>query len=163
MTMSSGFKLTLDAQDAEALMTPNPVTIAQDSTVESAADFFTRCGFSAAPVVDDKNCVVGVLSQTDLVRAQAHPKVQAALTADPNLRGPEEASSGPNLAFRPSTRVSEVMNSSVYVVDTTTPALAVIREMNDKKVRRLFVVNVDRALVGVISAVDILFKLHPHV
>ncbi len=51
------------------IMTPNPITIPQDFTVEEAAEILLQHNISGAPVVDAMGKVVGIISQNDLFRA----------------------------------------------------------------------------------------------
>jgi acetoin utilization protein AcuB len=50
------------------IMTPDPVTVAPDWTVEEAAELFEQNKISGAPVLDDKESLVGVITQADLYR-----------------------------------------------------------------------------------------------
>ena len=59
--------LTLNAESAADLMTPNPLSIRQNATVKEAAAFLTDRGISAAPVIDNAGRAVGVLSRADIV------------------------------------------------------------------------------------------------
>ena len=59
--------LTLNAETAADLMTPNPLSIRQNATVKEAAAFLTDRGISAAPVIDNAGRAVGVLSRADIV------------------------------------------------------------------------------------------------
>ena len=52
--------------------------------------------------------------------------------------------------------VSELMTPAIFSVSPDTPAANVIREMLALNVHRLFVVDADGVLVGVISPLDIL-------
>src|SRR5262245_12957539 len=59
--------LTLCAETAAALMTPDPLSIRADATVREAVAFLTDKGFSAAPVIDKAGRPVGVLSRADIL------------------------------------------------------------------------------------------------
>src|SRR5262245_7439740 len=64
-------RLMLDAETAVDLMTTHARAIPDTMWVRDAADFLTRNGFSAAPVVDATGRPVGVLSRADIVRYDA--------------------------------------------------------------------------------------------
>ena len=57
------------------------------------------------------------------------------------------------------TRVRDIMTPVVFCVTPQTPVAQVIEEMLALKVHRLFVVDRDRVLVGVISALDVLRRM----
>jgi CBS domain-containing protein len=153
--------VVLYARDAQDMMTPSPTTIHEEATLADAAQLLSDKGFTAAPVVDHLNRVIGVISQTDLVRAQAKPHTAARLDDDPNMRGPNDEHSTSGVTFTPTTRVSQVMNPAIYSVSPDTPAQVVIQEMVRRRIRRIFVVDNHRALIGVISAFDVLARLTP--
>jgi CBS domain-containing protein len=122
---------------AADLMSPNPVSIHGDATIEELLAFLTDTGFSAAPVIDDAGHPLGVVSRTDVVvyeRSKLHR---------------------PDLVVR----TADLMTPTVFAVALGTPILEVADRMADLNVHRLFVVDQDGALVGVISALDLLRHL----
>ncbi len=127
-------RLVLDARTAEDLMTPNPVSIGQLTTVRDATAFLTAKGISAAPVIDGAGRPVGVVSSTDiLVRCQT-----AAADQSP---------------------VAAVMTPTVFCVRPDATAEEVVEKMLGLNVRRLFVIDADGVVIGVIAARDVLKKL----
>lgn len=50
------------------IMTRNPISVPPDWTIEETAELLLSNKISGAPVVDEKNMVVGVITQTDLFR-----------------------------------------------------------------------------------------------
>jgi len=50
------------------IMTRNPVTVAPDWTVEETAELLLQNKISGAPVLDDGQAVVGVITQSDIFR-----------------------------------------------------------------------------------------------
>ncbi|MCD6274336.1 MAG: CBS domain-containing protein [Deltaproteobacteria bacterium] len=70
-------KIPLDAHEAidilskvliREVMTPNPITIPPDYTVEEAAEILLRNKIAGAPVLDTNDHVVGVLTRSDVLR-----------------------------------------------------------------------------------------------
>jgi CBS domain-containing protein len=61
-----GTSMKLDAATAVDLMRENPISIAEDATVQEAISLLTAHCFSAAPVIDTAGRAIGVLSRTDL-------------------------------------------------------------------------------------------------
>jgi CBS domain-containing protein len=57
------------------------------------------------------------------------------------------------------TRVAHIMTPAVFSVTPDTPAATVVREMVTLEIHRLFVVNRDGDLVGVLGVSDILQHL----
>lgn len=137
--------LTLQAPTAAELMTTNPQSLRRDATVAEAAAFLSTRGFSAAPVIDEAGRPVGVVSRTDLLRHHGQKAVR--LLAPPGYEGSE-----PDI----STPVRDVMTPAVFCVHADAPAAKVVAKMLALDVRRLFVVDDDGVLVGVVSAFDVL-------
>jgi CBS domain-containing protein len=152
--------LFLAARTAEELMTSNPVSLREDATVPEAIALMTDCGYSAAPVIDEAGHPIGVLSRTDILvhdREQvrhAHPADEREETHPRRSRH-----EGFSIEIADSTRVRDIMTPAVFTVSLTTPATDVVKRMCEMKVHQLFVVDEDNALVGIISALDIVRRL----
>ncbi len=166
MTSKASAHLTLNADTATDLMTPNPISIRAEASVEEAVALLTDKGFSAAPVIDTAGRPVGVLSRADILvhDRQASPRGAAAdyyqraqLALAECQAGESDVASPPAGAFR----VGDIMTPVVLSVRPDTPARRVIEDMVGYKVHRLFVVDDGGTLLGVISALDVLKRLHP--
>jgi CBS domain-containing protein len=125
--------LILEAQTAEELMTPNPVSISEHASILDAAAVLSSREFSALAVINDAGRPVGVVSRTDIVRREANPSS--------------------------TTDVREIITPTVVSIRPDDHAWEVIAKMAAFKVHRLFVVDRTGVLVGVISAFDIVRKL----
>jgi CBS domain-containing protein len=134
--------LTLAAVTAEDLMSPNPVSIPQDATVAEAIALLADRGLSAVPVIDEAGNPRGVLTRDDILIHErerlATPTV--ARTPDPS-------------------RVADLMTPAVFSVTADATAREVVRQLLGLKVQQLFVVDETGALVGSVSARDVLRHL----
>jgi CBS domain-containing protein len=113
------------------LMSTRVITVEGRTRVEDAARRLSEHHVSGAPVVDGGR-IVGVVSQSDLVV----PKVQDGAH-----------------------RVAQVMTRVVYAVQPGDPAVSAARLMVEENVHRCVVVDDRGALVGIISAMDIMRAL----
>ena len=52
------------------LMTPNPLTVRADAPLVKAAHLLDQHGVHGLPVIDEEGELVGVVSQTDMLRAR---------------------------------------------------------------------------------------------
>jgi CBS domain-containing protein len=140
--------LVLHARTAADLMTPDPKSLRRDATVAEAAAFLSSRGFSAAPVIDEAGRPIGVVSRTDLLNHHGQKAVRL-LAAPPGRTdgGPAPGDAAP---------VQDVMTPAVFCVHTDTPAAKVVDKMLALNVRRLFVLDDEGVLVGVVSAFDVL-------
>jgi CBS domain-containing protein len=158
-------RLALWAENAEDLMTTNPISISETATLEEAIAFLTESGYSAAPVVDSAGRAVGVLSRTDILthersivgRGQSRPDFYARHELAARAGEIPPHVSPPDSHRR--TLVRDVMTPTVISVAPTDSVVRVIGEMVALKVHRLFVVDENGLLVGVISALDVLRNL----
>jgi CBS domain-containing protein len=158
-------RLTLGADTAADLMTPNPVSIDADATVKEAVAFLTDKGFSAAPVIDAAGRPVGVLSRSDIL-IYDREKVDYVPTTpegggrtELTLRSGESLRNGFQVENVDRTPVRDLMTPAVFSVTPETSARQVVEHMLALKVHHLFVVGRDGVLVGVISALDVLRHL----
>jgi CBS domain-containing protein len=157
--------IVLQAQNAADLMTENPVSISETATVEEAIALLVEKGFSAAPVIDQAGRAVGVLSQRDIL---IHDRERENYL-EPIPRKFEDASLAEHFGEPPGagfqvvrgdgTVVRDIMTPMVFSVSPEAPAAKVVEQMLAMKFHRLFVVDDDGILVGVISALDILQRL----
>jgi CBS domain-containing protein len=158
--------LCLRAETAADLMTPNPVSVRADASLREALAMLIDRGYSAAPVIDEAGRPVGVLSRTDVLihdrECVEHltPVVEyyeGELLTDDN----EALGEGFQVERVDPTRVSDVMTPAVFAVGPEASPARVVHEMLRLRVHRLFVVDGDGVLVGVISALDVLRCLQP--
>ncbi len=141
-------RLSLQAQTAEDLMTRNPVSIQASATPQEAAEFFYKHGFSAAPVIDEAGRALGVLSLSDLAWFQ-RAKDGHFQDATPEVK--------PKVST--SRTVREIMTPADFSVRPETPIRQVLEEMCASKIHRLFVVDGEGTLIGVIAAFDVMRDL----
>ena len=160
-------RVVLDARTATDLMTPNPVSIQADASLKEAVAFLTDKGFSAAPVIDTAGRPVGVLSRADIL-VHDREKVdyvptfaECWETSERSARSGEVLDNGFQVENVDRTPVSDIMTPIVFSVTPEAPARKVVQDMLGLKVHRLFVVDDDGVLIGVISALDVLRHLRP--
>ncbi len=156
---------TLKAETAADLMTPNPMSIPEDASVKEAVAFLTDKGFSGAPVIDKAGRPCGVLSRADIL---VHDREKVEYLApvpeyydksDLTIDLGERLRDGFQVEKPDSTQVRDIMTPVVFSVTPETPASQVVQDMVGLKVHRLFVVDRNGILVGVISALDVLRHL----
>ena len=157
--------LTLRAEMAADLMTPNPVSLRDDASLHEAIALLTDKGYSAAPVINRAGLPVGVLSRSDILIHNRETLTHAGGVSSyyeegaSRLPAGEPPRGGHVSELTDQTLVRDLMTPVVFSVAPHTPAPEVVRDMLALKVQRLFVVDKDGVLVGVISAHDILRRL----
>jgi len=142
----------LQATTAVELMTPNPVSVRAEATLREVESLLVGKGIGAAPVIDEAGRPVGVLSQSDLIVRDGVRESCRPWAIDENPIGsPDDPP-----------RARDLMTSTVFAVGPQTGAAEVIASLLALKVHRLFVVDDQGVLIGVISTMDVLRNLGEH-
>jgi acetoin utilization protein AcuB len=63
-------------------MTRNPVTVTDQTTVEQALEIIQERELRHLPVIDDKDGLVGIVSEKDLLRARGDAPIAGVMTTD---------------------------------------------------------------------------------
>ena len=156
-------RLSLQADTAEHLMTPNPVSLRKEAGVHEAIALLTDRNFDAAPVIDEKGRAVGVVTVTDII---VHDREYARYlkTGDMTYREDARRLEGHmpedfSIEVVDRATVEDIMTPSIFSVTPETPASEVVRKMLDLNVHHLFVADSEGTLIGVISSCDVLRRL----
>ena len=120
------------------LMTGNPVVVMEDDAVAGVAELLAGYEITGLPVVDSADRLVGVISQTDLVR----------------LRGSDLPWTGWHGLM-----VRDLMTKPAKTIAGSAPLDEAARRMTAEHVHRLVVVDNRRAPIGVISESDIVREI----
>jgi len=156
--------LTLKARTAADLMTEQVVSIPEDAPLHEAISVLIDRGFSGAPVINEAGRPVGVVSLSDIVVhdrnaiAYAKPAPEFYLRSDLRSELGEDVG-GFQVEAVDRTLVRDVMTPVVFSVRPDAPAAQVIEELLHLRVHRLFVIDRDGVLVGVIAMSDVLRRL----
>ncbi|MCK7622529.1 CBS domain-containing protein [Streptomyces sp. RS10V-4] len=111
------------------LMTPNAVTVQRGTRFREIARLLDEYDITAVPVVDDDARPLGVVSEADLLRRQ--------------------------LSKTGATTAEAIMTSPAVVARPEWNVVEAARTMEQRKVKRLPVVDADGRLIGVISRSDL--------
>jgi CBS domain-containing protein len=153
-------RLTLMAETAAEMMSPNPISVRADVTVAEASALLTDRGFGAAPVIDEAGHPVGVISRSDiLIHQREQPKHANLYDATEWDVPPRKTREGFSVEVVDSTLVRDIMTPVVFTVAAAAPVRMVVEQMLAMKIHHIFVVDEDGALVGVISSLDVLRHL----
>lgn len=118
---------------ARDVMKTSVLRVAQDLPLSRLAEIFRSRGISGAPVEDGNGELVGVVSQSDLVRKRG-------------LQAPE---------FK---YVRDVMTPAALAAMESTPVRELAKMMLRRRIHRIFILRKGR-LVGVVSSLDLLEAL----
>ncbi len=142
---------------AREIMRRRVVTASPEMTLRELAKVLDDRGISGAPVVNSDRNLVGVVSQTDLVRHEREePPAKVSgyhATLEAELR-----SKGMQTELPDYTKVSDVMTPWVvsFEEDTTVEELA--RQMLAKRIHRVIITRGGR-LAGIVTSMDVMRAL----
>jgi CBS domain-containing protein len=129
---------------AKDLMTYPVITVRPETPAKEAARLLASHGFTALPVVDVDDVVVGIVSEADLIRGRILPDPRSLI--DDNPAAPPEPAAP---------TVAGVMTADPVVVALTVDAVAVAKLMLDRHLRTLPVVDEGR-LTCIVTRRDLL-------
>jgi CBS domain-containing protein len=116
------------------VMTSNPISITETASLAEAAGILDSKKITGLPVVDENGVLVGVLSQTDLVRARANQHL---------------VSNWPGLA------VGQIMTKPALTIAASATIEEAAKEMDKRRVHRLVVIDAAATPIGIISTSDL--------
>lgn len=124
---------------ARDVMSSPVITLRPDTPVMAASALLASHGFTAAPVVDERRRVIGIVTEADLVRDQIPPE-----------GWPPEA-----VRDRSGTPVGEVMTGSPTSMSPESDVAELVSVMLGTRIRSVPIVD-DGDLVGIVSRRDVL-------
>jgi CBS domain-containing protein len=116
------------------VMTPNLITIAVTASLAEAAGILDSNKITGLPVLDDSGALIGVLSQTDLVRARANQDLVSNWLGLP---------------------VGQIMTKPVLTISINATIGEAARVMEQHRVHRLVVTDDTATPIGIISTSDL--------
>ncbi len=160
-----GLERRLEETLAKDIMTKNIMPAYADWSVKDLAEFLVSNGISGAPVVDDAERLLGVVSVTDVARHASIAEDEA------EVRGPHDVyTDALDFSFDEDlinefqedaeglTTVRDIMTPMVHDISAKCSVMDASREMLRNRIHRVFV-SQDGKIVGVISALDFLAAL----
>lgn len=125
------------------LMTTPVVTLRPDTPIKEAAALLVRHGISGAPVVDDHEQLIGIVSESDLMALETSPDPRSRILPQRWRR------------IRVPRRVEQVMTREVVSLPEGADVSDAARLMLERRVKRIPVVEAGR-VVGIVSRRDVL-------
>jgi CBS domain-containing protein len=145
--------LALDS-DAEGpfardIMTRAVKSIAPAAPVEEVRRLMSASGISGFPVVDERNRVVGVVSESDIILYEINPQPHLVARLKQVILPRSGASQSPGGT------AADIMSSPAITARDDAPLRELSQELLEKKIKRIIIVDQNRHPVGVVSRIDI--------
>lgn len=140
------------------VMTPNPITITPTAPLQEAIQILAEKRISGLPVVNDQGDLIGIISDTDLMWQESGvdaPPYIMLLDSIIYLQNPARHEKEIHKALGQT--VEEVMSDRPITIKADQSLREAAHLMNDKKIRRLPVVDSQSGqLVGILTQGDII-------
>ncbi len=148
---------------AKDVMTSPVISVKADTSLKRAAEILDENRFSGMPVTDKQNKVIGIISETDILRYtqqiigqplrdphQVFTKGKEVLHVDITHRGVEV------IELVAATTVETLMTTEVIWVTENDPLYKVSRLMYDNTINRIPVTDDNNILKGIITRADLI-------
>ena len=139
--------LEMNVQD---VMTEDVISILKYESIMHVAKILSEKNISGLPVVDKKNKVIGIITQADILSILGIKKGHTLKDLLKHMLGE------PLPERRMGDIVGDIMTSPAATIKTNANIAEAAQLMDEKKIRRLPVVDEKNMLVGIISRADIL-------
>ena len=139
--------LEMNVQD---VMTEDVISILKYESIMHVAKILSEKNISGLPVVDKKNKVIGIITQADILSILGMRKGHTLKDLLKHMLGE------PLPERRMGDIVGDIMTSPAATIKTNANIAEAAQIMDEKKIRRLPVVDEKNVLVGIISRADIL-------
>jgi CBS domain-containing protein len=141
---------------ARDLMTRDPVTIPPEAPLPLVARTLAERGFSGAPVVDREGQLLGMVTESDLIRRIAAPEdAPGSWLRDLFSTAGQQAA---RFARTHGQTAADVMTTGLVTADEDTPIERIAKAMEERGIRRVPVVR-DGRLLGIVSRADLIRAL----
>ncbi len=143
----------------DIMVTP-AISVTKEQTVKEALHLLDEHGISGLPVVDPNNRVIGIISDTDIIRYSQQNKIvphtRSSFRVSPFSEVDELASVRSGFEMLHRTLIEEVMTKKVYTVTEDTPTTDVAKLMDRRNINRVPVVDGEGILIGIITRADMI-------
>jgi CBS domain-containing protein len=140
---------------AADVMTPDPVCVSPDASINDAIQLMLERKFSGLPVVDAGGSLVGIVTEGDLLRRTETGTQRKRTRWIEFLMGPRLASEYVQTSGR---KVGDVMTAEVRSVTEDAPLEEIVHLMERHQINRVLVVR-DGKLVGIVTRANLLHAL----
>lgn len=143
---------------AKDIMSTPAVSISGEQTLKEAIDLLAEKRISGFPVVDEQDQVIGIISDTDIIRYSQkisvvpHTTLSGWISPYANVEDLASMKKGYDLLGK--TRVKEIMTKKVHTVTEDTEAPDVAKLMSKRNVNRIPVVDSTGKLTGIVTRAD---------
>ena len=157
-------KATATERVARDVMQADVLCVGAEMPLTKVTELFVEEGIHGAPVVDETEAVIGVISTIDVLRAveEEHdaPRNDAIYFRETlEFSGPDWSQAPEDFQDRLSQiTVGEAMQTSVVTVDESTPVREIAKQMRSNRIHRIIVTRNGR-VAGIVTTLDLIALL----
>jgi len=140
-------QLDREGKTARDIMTADPVTVVESTSIAAAAAVMAHKRLKRLPVVDASGNLIGMVSRLDLLRTVAEAFQSAPEGRQAGLRG--------------DLPLSRVMRKDAPMVHPDTPLNEVLQAVVSTRLNRALVVDGERHVLGVVTDEEVLDRVTP--
>jgi len=133
-----------------SVMTSPAITVGPDTAFKDVVTLLADKKISAVPVVDETGHPLGVVSEADVMAKQ---EFHGGNDTTPWWSGPRRRARRRKAV---GVTAAELMTAPAITISAEEPVTRAARQLAEKRVRRLFVVDPDGVVIGVVSRHDVL-------
>ncbi|KPQ43485.1 MAG: inosine-5'-monophosphate dehydrogenase [Candidatus Methanoperedens nitroreducens] len=141
-------RLTLKVS-VKDMMTTNVIYISKDADIHEAARIRSENRISGMPVVDEEKHVIGIVTEADILYSTGMKKSHDFRDILRHVLGE------PHPKIRNGGKVEEIMTTQVITISPDRDIREVARILDEKRIKRLPVVDENNKLIGIISRANI--------
>lgn len=131
------------------VMTKDVITVKKDADIHEVSRLLSESRISGAPVVNDENSVIGIITEADVLSMTGMKHGHTFKDIIRHILGE------PLPERREGKRVEDVMTSPSITTTPNADIREVAKILNEKRIKRLPVIDEKGKLVGIISRADI--------
>ncbi len=132
------------------VMTKNVLSITKYESIMQVANILTEKNISGLPVVDKENKVIGIVTQADILS-------MVGVSREHTFKDLLKYMLGERLPERRiGDLVGDIMTSPALTIRPDTNIAEAVKVMDEKRIRRLTVVDDSNRLIGILTRADIL-------
>lgn len=138
------------------IMTKEVTSLSPETNAKEALDLLLKMKISGLPVIDDKNKLVGMFTEKEVLSAILPSYVEKVgkFVYEENPKVVKQ-----KISALQNIKVADVMRKNVVTVDEDTALCEVARIMLTQKARRLPVLNKAKDVVGIVARGDVVKAL----
>ena len=151
---------TILKKKVQEFMTKNVIAVTANESIKHLFKLMDKSGILGVPVIDDKRRVIGIVTESDLIRHFTTLKAPKSINLLGGIVYLENIQDfNRHLKEHCAETVKDLMFKSAITAPENTTLLQIINIMSKNNITRLPIVNGKKQLVGIVTRTDIVHQL----